>query len=264
VVSRILENINSRAAKRKALIVIDGMNYWQWSLIAKELTKAGIVYSAKASLAYIPTITAWSRQAIFRGEKPDLSQDNSKEGKLFMDYWLKQGFASYQVDYQKMSVNTPLDINSVSNDIAILGIACNDLDDIMHGSLMGDDQLKASTQQWIEKFKVVNFISDLAKKGFQVYVTADHGNIEARGINNLKLKDKVGTLSRGKRHVHFTNEILLNSFLEENNNLDIGRKDLSLYLKHKEAFTTENDKVVTHGGSHFWEVIVPFISINER
>jgi hypothetical protein len=264
VVSRILENINSRTAKRKALIVIDGMNYWQWTLLSNELTKAGINCTSKASLAFIPTITAWSRQAIFKGDKPDLNQDNSKESKLFGDYWKKQAVAAYQVDFKKMSVNHPLDLNAISDDITILGIVCNDLDDIMHGSIMGDEQLKNSTLQWIEQFNIVEIISQLRKKGFQIYLTADHGNIEATGVSNLTLKDKVGAISRGKRHLQFSDEILLDSFLKQNSHLNIGRKDLSLYLKDREAFTTENNKVVTHGGSHFWEVIVPFICINDQ
>ena len=67
VVSRILEHINAKPAKKKALLVIDGMNYWQWSLLGKALSEAGIIYSSNASLAFIPTITAWSRQAIFKG-----------------------------------------------------------------------------------------------------------------------------------------------------------------------------------------------------
>ena len=264
VVSRILEHINAKPAKRKALLVIDGMNYWQWNLLGKSLKDAGIIYSSGASLAFIPTITAWSRQAIFKGDKPDLNEDNSKEKNLFEAYWLKNGFSSYQVDFKKMSVSQPLNINDISNDVINLGIVCNDLDDIMHGSILGNDQLKTSTQQWIEKSKIVKTISDLRDKAFQVYITADHGNIEAKGIKNLMLKEKVGSLSRSKRHLHFDNETLLENFLAQNTNLSLGTKGLSVYLKHEEAFTTENSQVITHGGSHFWEVIVPFISINEK
>jgi hypothetical protein len=264
VVSRILEHINSRPAIKKALLVIDGMNYWQWNILSKALSEAGIVYSSNASLAYIPTITAWSRQAIFKGDKPNLAEDNSKEGKLFETYWLNQGFLGYQIIYKKFSVNEPLAVDSIPADATIIGLACNDLDDIMHGSILGNSQLKMSTEQWISKSKIVESISTLTTKGFQVYITADHGNVEATGLKNLTMKDKVGALSRGKRHLHFTNETLLQGFIEQNPGLDIGKKGLSLYLKKQEAFTNENNQVITHGGSHLWEVIVPFISINEK
>lgn len=263
VVSRILEHINAKPAKKKALLVIDGMNYWQWNILGKALSNADINFTSNASLAFIPTITAWSRQAIFKGDKPDLSADNSKEAKLFETYWLNQGVPSFQIDFKKFSVNDPIAIESITPDTSILGLVCNDLDDIMHGSILGNGQLKTSTEQWVVKSKIVNTISALKAKGFQVYITADHGNIEATGLKNLTLKDKLGALSRGKRHLHFTNETLLDSFMELNTNIEVGKKGLSLYLKKQEAFTTENSQVITHGGSHLWEVIVPFISINE-
>jgi hypothetical protein len=263
VVSRILEHINAKPAKKKALLVIDGINYWQWNILGKALSNADINFTSNASLAFIPTITAWSRQAIFKGDKPDLSADNSKEAKLFETYWLNQGVPSFQIDFKKFSVNDPIAIESITPDTSILGMVCNDLDDIMHGSILGNGQLKTSTEQWIVKSKIVNTISALKAKGFQVYITADHGNIEATGLKNLTLNDKLGALSRGKRHLHFTNETLLDSFMELNTSIEVGKKGLSLYLKKQEAFTTENSQVITHGGPHLWEVIVPFISINE-
>lgn len=264
VVSRILEHINAKPATKRALLVIDGMNYWQWNILGKALTDKGIRYSSNASLAYIPTITAWSRQAIFKGDKPDLSTDNAKEAKLFEDFWIKQGLPNYQIEYRKFSVSEPLALNEISADTNVLGLVCNDLDEIMHGSILGNSQLKMSTEQWIEKSKITDTISAMQAKGFQVYITADHGNVEATGLKNLTMKDKVGALSRGKRHLHFTNETLLQGFIEQNPNVEIGRKGHSLYLKKQEAFTTENIQVITHGGSHIWEVIVPFISINEQ
>jgi len=263
VVSRILEHINSKPAKKKALLVIDGMNYWQWQILSSKLSESGIKFTPNTSLAFIPSITAWSRQAIFKGEKPDLNEDNSKEPKLFENYWIKQGFSNYQIDFRKFSVNEPLKVQNISNDIAVLGLVCNDLDDIMHGSLLGDTQLKTSTDQWIEKSNIVQTITDLINSGFQIYLTSDHGNIEAIGLKNLSIKEKIGSLSRGKRHLFFTNEVLLDAFVMQNPDLDIGKKQLSLYLKNREAFTTENSKVITHGGSHMWEVLIPFINIYE-
>lgn len=264
VVSRILEHINAKPTKKKALLVIDGMNYWQWNILGKTLTDADISYSSNASLAYIPTITAWSRQAIFKGDKPDLAADNSMEGKLFEAFWGKQGVPGYQIEFKKFSVNEPFSVADISPDTTILGIVCNDLDDIMHGSILGNSHLKMSTDQWVTKSRIVETISALRARGFQIYITADHGNVEATGLKSLTMKDKVGALSRGKRHLYFINETLLQGFIDQNPDIELGRKGLSLYLKKQEAFTTENNQVITHGGSHIWEVIVPFISINEQ
>lgn len=264
VVSRILEHINAKPEKRIALMVIDGMNYWQWIILSKALSEKGVSFSSNASLAFIPTITAWSRQSIFKGDKPDLASTNSKEGKLFEEYWIKQGVPSFQIDFKKFSINDPLSVDEISQDITTLGLVCNDLDEIMHGSILGDNQLKMSTEQWILRSKIVEIIQALRQKGFCVYLTSDHGNVEATGLKNLTLRDKVGALSRSKRHLHFPNDTLLEDFLDKNPNIEVGRKGFSLYLKKLEAFTAENTQVITHGGSHLWEVIVPFISINEQ
>ena len=264
VVSRILEHINTKPAKRKALLVIDGMNYWQWNLLGKAFANAGINYSPNASLAYIPTITAWSRQAIFKGDKPDVTADNSKEAKLFEAYWTNHGVQEYQITFNKFSVHQPLELSNISQDTSILGLVCNDLDEIMHGSILGNHHLKMSTEQWIAKSGIVELILSLRSKGFQIYITSDHGSVEAIGLKNLTMREKVGALSRGKRHLHFTNETLLNGFTDQNQEIEMGKKGLSLYLRKQEAFTTENSQVITHGGSHIWEVIVPFITINEQ
>ena len=224
VVSRVLEHINSKPAKKKALLVIDGMNYWQWNILGKALSNADINFTSNASLAYIPTITAWSRQAIFKGDKPDLSADNSKEAKLFETYWLNHGLSSFQIAFKKFSIHEPLKLDDITADTTMLGLVCNDLDSIMHGCLLGNSQLKTSTEQWIVKSKIVESISILKAKGFQVYITADHGNIEATGLKNLTLRDKLGSLSRGKRHLYFTNETLLNNFMQLNTNIEIGKK----------------------------------------
>jgi len=264
LVTRILEHIKSCPSNKKALLVIDGLNYWQWNILSTELAKVDISFSTSATLSYIPSITAWSRQAIFRGEKPDLASDNSKEGVLFETFWQNNGVPAYQVLYKKFGLKDPLSIDLISDDIKIAGLVCNDLDDILHGSILGDLQLKTSTEQWIMKSRIVDLIIALKEKGFQIFITSDHGNIEATGIKNLKIKDKVGTLSRGKRHLQFANELLMNEFIQQNEEITVGKKSLSVYLKNKEAFTIGNSLVITHGGSHFWEVIVPFISINEK
>ena len=245
-------------------MVIDGINYWQCNIIGKALSDADIGYTSNATLAYIPTITAWSRQAIFRGDKPDLSADNSKEMKLFETYWQQHGLSGFQITYKKFGIKEPIILEDISPDTVMLGLVCNDLDDIMHGSILGNTQLKTSTEQWITESKIIESIAGLKNKGFQVYITADHGNIEATGLKNLTIKDKLGALSRGKRHLYFTNEMLMENFISLNSSIEVGKKGLSLYLKKQEAFTNENTKVITHGGSHIWEVIVPFISINEQ
>lgn len=258
---RILEYIKSQPAKRKALLVIDGMNYWQWDLITNALPGNDLVITQGTSMAFIPTITAWSRQAIFKGAKPDLNPNNSKEAALFEDYWKRNGYSNYEIGFAKLGVNKNLDIETISESITMLGLVCTDLDDIMHGSILGDHQLKASAIEWIKQSHIVQQILTLHTLGFDIYITSDHGNIEAVGVKNIRVKEKVGALSRSKRHLYYENGTVLSTFQESNPNLEYGIKNTSVFLKDKTAFTEENSIVTTHGGSHLWEVLVPFITI---
>lgn len=258
VVSRVLEYIKAQSDQRKALIVIDGMNYWQWLLITKTFQDSGIAIGTKTTLAFIPTITAWSRQALFRGSKPNLAETNSKEAVLFREFWRGNGYNEYQIEHTRFGHNHPFNVDNISENVNILGLVCDDLDDIMHGAVLGDDQLMVSTLQWLQKSRIVECIELLRSKGFKVFITTDHGNVEALGIKNLMQKEKVGSLSRGKRHIHFSNETMLASFREQNPDLTVGIRDNSIFLRQEEAFTDRNVKVVTHGGSHLWEVLIPF------
>ena len=258
VVSRTLEYIKAQPDQRKALLVIDGMNYWQWLLIAKAFQDSGIIMHSKATLAFIPTITAWSRQALFRGNKPNLMETNSREATLFAEFWKNNGYSDYQIGFLRFGYNLPLNVDAVSENIKILGLICDDLDDIMHGSVLGNDQLMVSTLQWIQQSRIIVYMKSLQSKEFKVFITTDHGNVEAKGIKNLRLNEKVGSLSRGKRHIHFSNETMLTNFREQNPDLILGIRDNSIYLRQEEAFTDQNVKVVTHGGSHLWEVLIPF------
>jgi hypothetical protein len=260
VVTRVLEHLNSRPAKKKALIVIDGMNYWQWSLLNAVLNVQST--TATASLAFIPTITAWSRQAIFRGDKPIQDGKAVNEEKLFTTYWINKGITNHQIKFAKFGVDSLFDMASVHDDVRILGLLCKDLDDIMHGAILGDEQLRASTEQWIRKCQFVELVSALRANGFEIFLTSDHGNIQATGTRNLTIKEQFGALSRSKRFVHFDNEVLAADFISNNNDFDFGRRGLSLYLRNREAFTLEGKQVITHGGSHLWEVMVPFITIS--
>lgn len=260
LVTRVLEYMRYHPSGKKVLIVLDGLAYWQWLVIAEALERESISSELKSTFAWIPTITAWSRQAIFKGDVPSLNESNSNEEKHFRAYWNSHGYAEHQIEYIKASVNKQADLSCISSR-SIMAFVINDLDDLMHGVLMGDEQLYLSTLQWAESNLLSNLIQKLKQEGFKIFITTDHGNIESTGIRSLRLNEKFGALSRSKRHIRFSNDTLKKEFLKNNTSLPVGIKDLSVYLKDKSAFVPENDRLITHGGSYFWEVIIPFVEI---
>jgi len=255
VISRVLDYMQAQQSPKKALIVIDGMNLWQWYAIQQELAEQEIVVNEMATLAFLPSITAWSRQALLKGSKPDLEKDNSGEEKLFREYWTQKGYQNYQIGHQRFGIEKPVN-EGLLVAASVVALVCNDLDDLMHGAVMGDEQLLQDTQQWTRKVGLVGLIQLLKNNSYMCFITTDHGNIEASAASILPMTAKNISTSKSKRHIRFISNEQAEQFQKGNPGLAVKRRDSSLYLTDNTAFIKE-DKVVTHGGSHVLELIIP-------
>jgi hypothetical protein len=261
LVTKILDYIRMQKYTKKVLIVFDGMNFWQWQILEQSFQELGLSVDVGGSLAYLPSITAWSRQAIFKGNIPDHNKTNSGERKDFFQYWTNNNLFEYEIDYQKFGFNSgSVDLSQIHNK-KMIGLVCNDLDDLMHGSILGNSNLFTSTKEWVQLAKIVQTIQMLIENGYVIYITSDHGSIEATGIGNLATSEKLGAISRSKRHIRFDNKILFDDFISKNSDISLGTKELSIFLKDSSSFDSIGSRTITHGGSHFWELIVPFIEI---
>jgi len=253
-VTKVLDYMRAQNAHKKALIVIDGMNIWQWRMLSKALEEEGLHFHDEPTFAWIPSITAWSRQALFKGAKPDLSQDNSKEEELFRDYWMKKNYTVTQISFCSFSASHMP--SAPASDIEIAGFVCNDLDSLMHGALMGEKQLYVDTATWIATSGIISFIKTWAKNGFMIYITTDHGNIEAQAGKGLSLSTRNLSRSRGKRHIQFVDEELARTFVKDNSERNLQSTGSSVYATDDTAFISSGT-VVTHGGSHILELLIP-------
>ena len=134
----------------------------------------------------------------------------------------------------------------------------------MHGSRDYKD-LYALTENWIERCDIANVIKTLKDEGFAVFLTTDHGNIQAKGWRGLQGREKLGTQqsgSRSKRHLEYTEEWLFEEFMASNPELrnSLSTENQSIYIKDNLSFSSE-DTLVSHGGAHLLEVLIPFIEI---
>ncbi len=106
------------------------------------------------------------------------------------------------------------------------------------------------------------------KKGFAVYLTADHGNVTATGIGNPR--EGVLVETRGKRvrvydRTEFLEEVASkfpDSMRWPNHGLPPAR--YVLLAGDLKAFTTAGDEIVSHGGIALEEVMVPFVAITRE
>jgi hypothetical protein len=262
VVSKILDFIDFNYKQdRIALIVVDGLSFWQYVLIASRLPgkkHEGITYS------WIPSITQLSRQAIFRGDSPRVvySQNPKNESKLWKDYWKSKKVNDFEIEYQ----HDKIDLKNIDT-IKRLGIVYKDLDDYMHSSKDYEDLLKL-TENWFKRSGIQNTIQILLNKGFKVLITSDHGNIQAKGWRGLSGKEKLGTNksgSRSERHIEYSEKWLKEEFINNNPDLldSIVQEEQAIYFKDELSFS-RREELVTHGGAHFLEVVIPFIEITNE
>ena len=134
----------------------------------------------------------------------------------------------------------------------------------MHSSSDYKDLLTL-TQNWIERSNIISHINKFKQLGFNVFLTTDHGNLQAKGWRSLKGREKLGTNksgSRSERHIEYTEKWLSDEFITNNPEIknSIVTEEQSIYFKSDLSFSRKETHV-THGGSHLLEVLIPFIEI---
>lgn len=246
---------NSKNCK-VAFIVIDGMNLWQWDMLKNALQNTGLTVQDKTTLSWLPSITAWARQSIFSGKKPDFSIDNRTEGELFKKYWAeRQQKLAHQLSYERVGTGEKLTVPH--SDVVVAGFVINALDDMMHGNVFGYRELYLKTELWIKQSAICSSIKNLRDAGFDVYISTDHGNVEANLCLKLSSGQKAVMNSRSKRFVQFDTEEQAALFITSYTNFALGQRGKSVYFKDTSGFGTSGKKVITHGGSHILELLIP-------
>lgn len=262
IVSKILDYLNFNFRENKiALIVVDGMASWQYELLKSKLPgikHEEIIYS------WLPSITQLSRQAIFRGDTPqtDYRQGPTSEEKLWKTYWKEKGCHEFEIAYQHEKTDFS-NIDSVSK----LAIVLKDLDDKMHCSTDYADLLML-TNNWFERSKIAQIVDEIISKGFTVFITSDHGNIQAKGWRGLKGREKLGTNksgSRSERHIEYSEKWLSDEFMANNPEMgdSVVMEEQAIYFKTDLSFSNK-ESLVTHGGAHLLEVLIPFVEIRDE
>ena len=262
MVNRVLPYLNHihNRTEKIALIVIDGMTYWQYLVLEKELREKGIGTTDDMIMAWLPSITKLSRQALFRGNTPmkQYVQSPAEESKLWTEYWEKRGFPLYDIKYTHGSLMAD---DYTCHRQAFVDV---DLDHKMHSSSNNKD-LYDLTLNWSKD--AANDIRTLHEHGYQIYITTDHGNVFAHGWRQLSSEEKTFLYekeSRGSRHLIYDSEKPLLHFLECN-------RDIKEMLVTRDEWTVwyapycfKSSDEITHGGAHFLELAIPFVRIDKE
>ena len=258
-----------------ALIVVDGLALDQWIVLRDVLAdqRPRLRFREGAVFAWVPTITSVSRQAIFAGKPPlyfpasILGTD--REPSSWKQFWEDQGVPARAVDYARGLGDGPLDrVGEILSrtDIRALGLVVDKVDKIMHGMELGTAGMHNQVRQWAGEGFMSGLLDLLLDDGFAVFLTSDHGNIEAVGGG----RPSEGAVAdvRGERARIYPDEALRSRVQEQFPDAiawpAVGLPDdcLALLASARTAFVREGERIVGHGGASLEEVVVPWIEID--
>lgn len=275
-IPRFLSTRRSAGEARIALLVFDGLAIDQWVQIREALAQRAprrLVFEESACFAWLPTLTSVSRQALFSGLKPrefaDTIASTASEPAQWSRFWQDQGLRANEVLYRKGIQRTDqlaeLDAAIAVPSIKVAGIVVDTVDEIVHGAVLGKRGIAAQIASWCESGFVDQLFSLLLDKGYHLYLTADHGNVESTGIG----RPNQGVIAemRGERvRVYRKESLLVESAATYPGTvrLDIAglpTNFMPLFAGARTAFVPAGDQVVVHGGISIEELIVPFVKV---
>jgi len=250
-----------------ALVVVDGLALDQWLVIKNYLkAKRNWLFEERATFAWIPTLTSVCRQALFSGRLPLYFQDSinttAKEEKQWQNFWDERRRVLY---LKGLGSSWDADLKQLDSEAEVLGLVVKTVDEIMHGMKLGTRGMHQQIQLWLEGGYLLNLIDWLLKHQYAVYLTSDHGNIEATGTG--RLTDGTLAESRGLRARIYQHKELLERAREDNlfwPGAGLPQNYHVLIAKGRTAFAPQGEKVISHGGITLEEVLVPFVKIGEE
>lgn len=275
---RLARDMEASCDSRVALIVVDGLALDQWVTIRQSLHKQdnNLVMRESATFAWIPTLTPVSRQSIFAGKPPlyfpfSINSTNHEE-KLWKQFWENQGLPRLDVAYQRgLGDGDAADILNAAihpGKTRVVGLVVDKVDKIMHGMQLGSAGMHNQIKQWCQGRFLASLVCQLLEYGYEVWLTADHGNIQCEG----KGRPTEGAIAetRGERvRVYPTPELRAQvvgnyPFAHEWSPIGLPAGYYPMVVCGHDAFVNTNDTIVGHGGISIEEVIVPFVRFERR
>lgn len=260
LVSRAMEYIADHS-KKFVFIVMDGMSEFDWRIISKSFS--GIHYQKGQSMAMIPTVTSISRQCLLSNKFPKELENpwsQSKEKKEFIECARNLGFTEAQIGYER---GYGAEFGPAVKCAAII---INDVDDMVHGQLQGRLGMYNDIKVLADQHKLIDTVRRMLAQGFDVYISADHGNAPCTGMGKL-MKTGVETETKSRRMIVLKDFANKGSLIEKYENLIeypgyyLDKQFDYLICGVGESFDAKGDEVMSHGGITIDEVVVPFIKI---
>lgn len=277
-----LRGLGGPKPPRVALLVLDGMSFSDWAVIQPRWSQRNPRWQihSDALLAQIPTITALSRYALISGLRPaDFANHLDgipSEEKKWQLFWFNQELPSNAIGFEHLALDrleAPLEIER--SRLQALCLIDDTLDRLTHNATLGTADQQSSLRLWLDSGHTPNsmpletLISSLLDKQFTVFLTSDHGHVEASGFDQpfeglvAQTRGKRARIYQDRNAALQVQSGFTETILWENDGLN--PPDLfALMPSKRRAFAPNGEVVVTHGGVTMDEVIVPFIRIDHK
>lgn len=259
IVSRAMEYMHDHSDKF-VIIVMDGMSEFDWQIIKSSFE--GIIYSKTNIFAMIPTTTSISRQCLLSNKYPSQLLEpwkQSKEKQEFYSCANEMGYSDEQIGYER-----GYDAG-FSSFVKCAAVIINDIDDMVHGQQQGRIGMFNDISVLAKQGELVKLTKRMLKAGFDVYITADHGNTPCVGRGKL-MKTGVEIETKSRRMLVLKDFADKEAVLSKYSLIEYPKYYLSkeydyLICGIGSSFDSKGEKVMSHGGISIDEVIVPFIKI---
>ena len=269
----IAQYIQTAAKEKVALIIMDGLAFDQWVILREVFSqqRPDLKFRENMVFAWLPTITSVSRQSIFAGKPPlyypESIFNTNKEATLWTQLWNDKGVSQIEVAYKKgLGEGTSLpEIEEVLSHpkIRVVGFIIDIVDKIVHGMELGTAGIHNQVRQWATQGFMIGLLNLLLQNYFDVFITSDHGNIEARGCGQVS-EGAIVDLRGGRARVY--PDKILRAQVQKRfpDAIDwppfgLPENFLPLLAPNRLAFITEGKRVVGHGGISIEELIVPYV-----
>jgi hypothetical protein len=133
---------------------------------------------------------------------------------------------------------------------------------------LGEHGMHSQVRQWAEEGYLAGLIEQLMDRGFDVYLTSDHGNVEARGIGGPG-EGAVAEIRGERVRVYADSEQRSRVAGEFPNSVEwpgsgLPKDYLPLLAPGRTAFVARNRRIVGHGGISLEELAVPFVHLEQK
>ena len=267
--------VHESADRRVALVVMDGLALDQWVVVGAVLAdqRPGLRFREDGLFAWIPTLTTVSRQACFAGRLPryfPVSIDSTaREPAAWKRFWGDEGLDAADVVYAK-NLRESSDLETVVELVSrprvrVAGLVVDAVDRIMPGMKLGSAGMHNQVRQWARGGMLASLLDTLFDRGFDVYLTSDHGNVETTGWGAPREGSVVDV--PGRRVRVFSDPGLWARVAErfpgalEWPASGLPENYLALLAPARRSFVRESERPVAHGGVTLEEVVVPYVEI---